>query len=400
MTRTSLLEHGFTAVKRRLVTLAVALAVLGAAAVSIARAAIALPAFDPGQPIAWMKAADAWTSAHGTVLSWLLFPVAAVVRVTSATTAAQFLAALPAGIGVLAVHYLWAISSDVAFEESSAEAAKKVARRLDELRTGHIGAMPRTPPLFRLGPLGPPWVAIFWKNLVAGIRISRRALTIWGIAFFVLPFVVGATTHGWRSTFGWLAIAVALFVALLGPHMLRNDLRQDVDQIDILRSYPMRATDIVLGELLAPLVMLTVVEWALLVMAAGVGLATGARMASLVAAGSLLALPAITACVLVLRNVGALWFPSWAGASAQAIRGIEAFGQRLLVLFGTLVVLAIVMVPAGLVAAGVGFVLWRWIGASAIPVAGLAAGAVAFVEAYGGVIIAGLAFEKFDVAGR
>jgi len=37
------------------------------------------------------------------------------------------------------------------------------------------------------------------------------------------------------------------------------------------------------------------------------------------------------------------------------------------------VVLAIVMIPAGLVAAGIGFVLWRWIGASAIPVAGLAA---------------------------
>ena len=401
MTRTSLLEHGLTAVKRRIVTLAVAAAVIAVAAVSITRAASALPSFDPSQPGAWMAAANAWAREHGTVLSWLLFPVAAVVRVTAATTPAEFFGALPAGLAVLGAHYAWAMSTDVAFEESSAEAAKKLARRIDELRAGRIGAVPRTAPLFRLDALGPPWVAIFWKNLVAGTRVSRRQLVIWALAFVVVPFVVGTTSaHGVRSFVPWFALGMAVFSAILGPHMLRNDLRQDIDQMDILRAYPMSAKDAVLGELLAPLAMLTAVQWGLLVVAAGGGLALRSSLPCLSAAGCVLALPALTACVLVLRNLGALWLPSWAGASAQSIRGIEAFGQRLLVLFGTLVVLAIVLIPAGIVAAGLGFVLWPWLGAGALPVAGAAAAGVAFAEAYAGVIVAGLAFERFDVAAR
>jgi hypothetical protein len=69
-------------------------------------------------------------------------------------------------------------------------------------------------------------------------------------------------------------------------------------------------------------------------------------------------------------------------------------------MLGTLVVLAVVMIPAGGVAAGVGFVLWSWLGIGTLPVAGMAAAGVAFAEAYAGVIVAGLAFERFDVAGR
>ena len=58
-------------------------------------------------------------------------------------------------------------------------------------------------------------------------------------------------------------------------------------------------------------------------------------------------LPALTACVLALQNLAALWMPSWAATSGHNIVGIEAFGQRLLVVFGTLAAVAIVMVPAG-----------------------------------------------------
>jgi ABC-2 type transport system permease protein len=401
MTRMILLEHGFTAIRRRLVTLAVAAAVLVAGAVSIARAAAALPSFDSSDPNAWMDAVSAWTHTHGTVLSWLLFPVAAIARVTAATTGMQFVAALPAALAVLAVHYVWAMSTDVAFEESSAEAAQKLARKVDDLRAGRIGAIPRTPPLFRLGANGPPWVAIFWKNIIAGTRISRRQLVVWAVAFLVFPFALGAAGgHAMRSSLGWIALGIAVFTALLGPHMVRNDLRQDIDQMDILRSYPLRARDTVMGELLAPLAMLTAIEWGLLVVAAGLGLAMGTSATCFAAAGCALILPAITSCVLVLRNLGALWLPSWAGSSAQSIRGIEAFGQRLLVMIGTLVVLAVVMIPAGGVAAGFGFVLWPWLGIGTLPVAGLAAAAVAFAEAYLGVMVAGLAFERFDVVGR
>jgi hypothetical protein len=401
MTRVSLLEHGVSGLKRRVVTLAVVVAVVAAAAVSIARAAATLPSLDPRDPRVWLSASSAWADAHPRALSWLLFPVAAMVRVTSSTTAVQFVAALPVAVAVFGIHYVWAMSTDVAFEEASAEAAKKVARRIDDMRAGRLGGIARTAPLFRLGAVGAPWIAIFWKNLIAGMRVSRQQVVAWAVVLVSCPLAFSALAGpGWRSSLGPLAIGMTVFTALLGPHMLRNDLRQDVDRMDILRSYPMRGRDIVLGELLAPLVMLSVVEWGLLAVAVALGLAGGGRAVCLVACGCAVPVPAMTACVLVLRNLGALWAPSWAGASGQSVRGIEAFGQRLLVIFGTLATLAIVMVPAGGAAAGVGFLLWPWLGLGVAPVVGLVAGGVALAEAYGGVILAGRAFEEFDAAQR
>ena len=109
---------------------------------------------------------------------------------------------------------------------------------------------------------------------------------MWGVAFLVFPFALGAAGgHAMRGSLGWIALGIAVFAALLGPHMVRNDLRQDIDQMDILRSYPLRARDAVLGELLAPLAMLTAVEWGLLVVAAGLGVAMGTSATCFAAAG-------------------------------------------------------------------------------------------------------------------
>jgi hypothetical protein len=390
-----------SALRRRLFTLGVAGAVVATTAVSIWQAAASLPSFEATNPLVWMDATTSWASAHATGLSWVLFPVSAMVRVTMATTSAQFFAALPAALAVVAAHYVWAMSTDVAFEESSAEAARKLARKIDDLRAGRLGPVPRTPPLFRLTASGPPWVAIFWKNIVAGLRISRRQLVVWTIAFVVSPFV-GAmfASHGARSSVGPVAIGIAAFTTVFGPHMMQNDLRQDIDAMDLLRSYPMSGREIVLGELLAPLAMLTAIQWGLLAIAGGLGLATGNHGVFLVAASCALPLPAITACMIVLRNLGALWLPAWAGSSAQSIRGIEAFGQRLVIVFGTLAVLAVVLIPAGIAGAGLGFLLWPWLHLGVAPLVGLVAAAVAGAEAFVGVVVAGVAFEKFDVAGR
>ena len=189
MTRASLLAHGVSALKRRIVTIAALAAIVIGVALSIQRtAAVELPSFDPSDPQAWMTGAESWAKSHAEALAWLLFPIVAIVRLTMATTASQFFAALPVALGVLAVHYAWAVSTDVAFEEASAEAAKKLAHKLEAMREGRVGSVPRTPPLFRLTALGPPWVALFWKNLVAGLRLPRAQLVVWLISFFVFPF--------------------------------------------------------------------------------------------------------------------------------------------------------------------------------------------------------------------
>jgi hypothetical protein len=398
LTRKLLVDHGVSGARRRIVTLALLIATITAVSSSILGAARTLPSFDPSNPMAWGDALEGWSEAHRPALTWALAPVTCFVQIVSARRAAEVLAALPVALVVLGVHYAWAMSTDVAFEEASAEGAQKTARRLEAMRSGRLGTMPRTPPLFRLPSSGPPWVALVWKSLVAGLRVSRQQLVAWAIFFLGMPITVAATaSHGWRSAIGMLAIGMAVFAALLGPHMVRNDLRQDVDRMDVLRSYPVPARTIVLGEVLGPLAMLTVVEWALLLVAVVHGIATRRAGTAFVALGCVFPLPAVTACVLVLQNLAALLFPAWAGAAARSVRGIEAFGQRLLSLVGTLMALGVVVLPAGGVAAAVSWLLGRWLGLAVAPLAGLAAAPIAFAAAFGGVLLAARAFEAFDV---
>jgi ABC-2 type transport system permease protein len=407
MTRASLLEHGVSGLRRRIVTLSVLAAVLAGVAWSISRTAATLPHAHGLGVGDWTSALSSWADEHERPLRWALFPVVALMRVASATTPAQLLAALPAALLVLAVHYVWAVSTSVAFEESAADAAEKRARRMEAARAGRVGPFRRGPPLFRLAGTGAPWVAIAWKNLLAGTRVSRRQLIIWAIAFFIMPVTMAVAMHGQHGVLlpmlGIVPLVLAPFIAIIGPHAMRNDLRMDIDNIDILRSYPLSGRHMLLGELLAPLGMLAVIEWALLVISIGVNAFVGGKteVAMAFAGGGMIAvLPALTACGLVLRNLIVLILPSWAAPSAQETRGLEVFGQRLLVMVGTLVVLGLVLVPAGAVGMVVAILLGPSLGIGVVPIVCVVAAAVAIGEAYLALGLLGRAFERFDLTQR
>ena len=407
MTRASLLEHGVSALRRRGVTLAVLVAVVAGIAWSVSRTAATLPHPQGLGVDVWTAALGAWAEEHERPLRWALFPVVAVMRVGVARTPMELLTALPAAILVLAVHYAWAVSTSVAFEESAADAAEKRARRLEAARAGRLGPVRRGPPLFRLAGTGAPWVAIAWKNFLAGTRVSRRQLVIWAIAFFLVPIGMAI---GMRSQHGALLamleimpLVLAPFVALIGPHAMRNDLRTDVENVDILRSYPLAGRHVVLGELVAPLGMLAVVEWALLAVSIAASLVAGGRTEvamALVGVGMIAVLPALTACALVLRNLIVIVLPSWGAPSAQETRGLEVFGQRLVVLFGTLVVLGLVLLPAGAVGTVIALLLWPALGIAVVPIVSVAAAAVALGEAWLGLALVGRAFERMEPSAR
>src|SRR5207247_9272566 len=74
---------------------------------------------------------------------------------------------------------------------------------------------------------------------------------------------------------GWLLPALGILTVILtgyslflGPAILRQDLRQDLANADILKMYPLRGWQVVLGELLAPAAILTGVQWCLVLLAA------------------------------------------------------------------------------------------------------------------------------------
>ena len=166
-------------------------------------------------------------------------------------------------------------------------------------------------------------------------------------------------------------------VLLFGPHLLRQDLRRDLQQMDVLKLYPMPGWQLVLGELLAPAVILSAIQWCLLVVAIGFfpqmqsnaswGLIAGCGF------GAAIVLPLLDLILLLIPNAAVLIFPAWFQVSADA-RGIEATGQRLVFMLGQLMVFALALIPAFLAFAIVFFPIKMAVAlAPAVPLGALAA---------------------------
>jgi hypothetical protein len=404
LVRTSLTQNGVSALKRRLVTLLVAAAMVGALGTYLVRAIGSIPAPDIDHLARWVDAIGAWADANERTLSIVLLPLVAPERVMVARSFAELARVLPAALALLAVHYAWAMSSTVAFEEEAAEAAERRARRLEQARSGQRVTRPKGMRLFRLRGTGAPWVAIFWKSLVAGAGVSRTTPVL-ALALFVMTPV--AVAWAWRDApwlraIGLVVAGCAVFPALLGPVAWRADLRIELENIDLYRSYPLRGADVLRGTLFAPLAMLTVVAWGMLFAGtilnlAGMHQGQGAFLAAI--AGVAIFVPPLIACGLLLQNILALTFPSIvAERKGDPARGFEASGRRMVMLLATLAILALVLLPAGTAAAISALTLHALVGPLLPIFMGAAGGVVAAIEAYVALWFASRAFDRFDVA--
>jgi hypothetical protein len=159
---------------------------------------------------------------------------------------------------------------------------------------------------------------------------------------------------------------------LLGPQMMRNDLRQDLARLPMLKTWPVRGAALIRGEVLAPTVVVTAVAWLLLILAAvlGGGLKPGSReatafvahRASYLAAAFVVA-PAIILSQVVVQNGLAVLFPAWVAVGASRARGIDAMGQRLFMLAGILLTLVVSLIPGVMAAAALAFLIYQLTGA-------------------------------------
>lgn len=340
----------------------------------------------------------------------LLYPFRLVVRPLLAPDAAAFIGALTPALLLLGLHYLWVVRSDVAFEEASADGARKLAARLAAVRAGNwqgatISRKARRP-WFALVPTGPSATAWLWKNLIGvGQSFSPRVwLALLAVALLMGLGLGGQGHHETVATAAGMLTAMALgFSLLLGTQVLRLDFRRDLPLADVLKTFPLRGWQIALGEILAPTVMLAAVQWLLL--GAGVLLVLwgvpGAQRPVLLAgaAGAALVLPVLDVILLLVPNAAVLLFPSWVSSGRESPRGIEATGQRLVFALGQMLVMVIALVPGVIAFAGVCFLLLLAVSpAVAVPLAALAAALVLAVEAGLGVMLLGRLFEGFNVA--
>jgi len=363
LVRQSLEEHGVTAVRRRLGVIAVLAGIAVVVASSLRRQL-------PGLQAAFAEGAGAGLDALGAVLHHgalgvIVWPLAALVRPLLAPDLATFAARLPAAFLIVGLHYIWLVRSSLAFEEVAVESAERMARRIAAWRSGRRPpplerrATSARRPLGRLAVVGSPVRAIAWKNVQAEWRGSGVRLPViiaLGVVAVAWVASLGAAAGTGIQVLATLLLVFAAMAVVLGPYVLRNDLRADLLLWDLLKSYPLRGADVVAGEVLGPVTVLAGIAWACLLAAFGASLALPLpgfsvldRLAALLAAG--IAVPAFLVVVTLIQNAAVLLFPAWVTLGPARAAGVEMIGQRMLTMAGSLLLMLVAFIPAVIVAA-------------------------------------------------
>jgi hypothetical protein len=332
----------------------------------------------------------------------ILWPFRAVARVPMAQSVTAFLMALPAALALLLLNYMWVIRTDTPFEEASAELSEKI----DKIRRGGMKALhpprvsKRTP--FTLAPHGRPEIAILWKNLISMGRVYS-----WVMLLRVLPillFVAAMLSRGRGGTADGLAVACVFgagLALLLGPQIARSDLRQDLTALATLKTWPIRGAALVRGEILAPACVLTAIASLALITAAV--LTTNSPFGDLATRWSLLVAalcvaPGIVLTQLLAQNGLAVTFPSWVAIGNEKSGGVDVIGQRMLVMIGVALALAVSLIPALIVAAVGAGILYLFTGTVSVALAGALAGAALLAEAFAGSEVIGAILERSDIS--
>jgi hypothetical protein len=235
---------------------------------------------------------------------------------------------------------------------------------------------------------------IAWRQMTTAMRNSRGLFFILLIlAISVGPLIlshhaeeaakhpgdpVSSMTGGLVIAMGWITLVVAAW--------LRFDFRGDLDLLDYLKSLPISANAISAGQLITPVLMLTICDWIIIGSVAVIARRVDFMLASVAA----LCLP-FNGLLFGVENFIFLLFPTRAAANPADLQG---YGRQILMLFAKG---GILVLTAG-VAGAVGVIAFYFLGAprvlavaiSGVLLCGLAAATVPVVA---------WAYTRFDVSG-
>jgi hypothetical protein len=346
---------------------------------------------------------------HGPVADAILFVPRFFGHAVLPASVPQLLASCGILLVVALLFFELAARTNVAVEEASIHASQKRSARRARMsgqRVGRHVTFPRIPPPFRIPARARPEVAIYWKNVTAGLRISSPYLLIMAVcALYFLGQSFYTADPAVRNVMASLALVLAAAFPFLGSLAFAQDMRLDLPRIELLKSYPISGERLVAAEIAGPLTFVAAVELMLLSAAAIIFHAaelpvTMRFLASpeFVVIALLLATP-ICAAQLLVRNAVPILLPGWAMRAPDEQRGFNVMGQRLLMMAGNLLVLLFVLLPAaGIV--GLGLLMARYWFHGSMPVVALTtvlAAALLFFEVWIGIRFLGRQFEKIDV---
>ncbi len=209
---------------------------------------------------------------HARLVQAILWPTLPWAHAINAAGPAEFAGwfALCAALWVLAFELTARIGVD--FRELSLATSADIARRLKRLRSGGAGVAAskadvrsvgwRVPWLFGRGPFG----AIAWLKLVAMLRKARGTLlfSVLVVGFvavgFPLMFEHGRLAHDPELASRNGLLASAMIAAVGSMYLaagLRFDFRQDLELMDLVKSWPVHSARIFLATILPEVLLIS-----------------------------------------------------------------------------------------------------------------------------------------------
>ena len=350
LARASSQEHGAAGVRRNWVAIAVFSGIVLVLLAQLAGARTTISnARDAGETLKAFAAAFSTGPARAA-----LYPFHLMLAPVYAESTGEWARAMLPALGTLAFHAWWVLQSDAAFEEAAADASALREKQLAKLRSRR-GAAPtikassgaRT---IALASTGRPALAIVWKNTICLLRTSQfRQLLGPVMIALIASFVWSGRAGDPAQNVALIAALLAVVLLLFGGRSIRNDLRSDMLHLPLLKTLPLSASDLVLAEVASGAVPMAATQFVLLAIAE-VALAVShslfhiplqLRVGLIVAAPA--ALLALNVAMFTILNGTAVLFPGWTRLGTAGAAGVEAMGSNVIATFGTLVLLALLL---------------------------------------------------------
>jgi hypothetical protein len=338
-------------------------------------------------------------TSHG-LPSVVVWPFTAVVRPLFAASFLEFASALPAALLMYALMIGWVLGANEAFDVlTETRLAQNAVRPASKTAAYRARPMP-----WRLALGGRQEIPFAWKAAAQTFRVvDRRVLIRMGLVLVWLTLAVALVgrARGLAQVIGLFAACAAVFAVIVGPQIFRLDLRQDLAHLELLKTWPLRPAAVVRGEMLWPAFVVTVVAWLLgavaLFLSATVFSHTGLAWRLAAGLGAMILAPGLVFVQYTIHNAAALLFPAWVVTGSGRPRGVDAMGQRLIMLGGTWLVLLLAILPGAVV----GVVLWvaffRFVGPWVLIPIALAGTAIVLTEVLAATELLGPAYERVDI---
>lgn len=212
---------------------------------------------------------------------------------------------------------------------------------------------------FALGPRGPLWVALLWRNLIAVGPLARPGNLLYGLAVAVAGGLLAAQQIPpvAQLTVALLAVYGGMLIVIMASARMRVGLSQDFGRLAWFRAAPIAGGELMIGSAVASAavmggLILIPLGFAISVLAVGpqgTPLPIAPRVAcGLAGAGLAFAAPLLYS---VVKDSLALAFPGWFRVREQE-RGLARIGQTAVQVMVGMAAMLAVCLPAT-VAAGV-----------------------------------------------